>query len=171
MNELSTQAATNENQSLPPQPPQIGGWLIVIAVALAFSLMQNLTQLPQVLGALGGPIWIRLTTPASPLYHPYWKIAIIYAAITGCFYVVMNVVMLILFFARRRLFTKLTVALIPTIFILSLAGYYFVGLIPGVAERPAHITNGHLLIGKFVALHIWIPYLLVSKRVKQTFVC
>ena len=171
MNELSTQAATNENQSLPPQPPQIGGWLIVIAVGLVLSLIQNLNQLPQLLGALGGPIWIRLTTPASPLYHPYWKIAIIYAAITGCFYVVMNVVMLILFFGRRRLFPKLTVALIPTIFILSLAGYYFVGLIPGVAERPAHITNGHLLIGKFVALHIWIPYLLVSKRVKQTFVC
>lgn len=170
MHEITTQAVTNENQSLPPQPPQIGGWLIVIAVGLVISLIQNLNQLPQVLGALGGTIWVRLTTPGSPVYHPYWKIAIIYGAITGCFYVVMNMVTLILFFGRRRLFPKFTIVLIPSIFILSLAGYYFVGLIPGVADRPAHTSNGHFLIIKFVALHIWIPYLLVSKRVKQTFV-
>ena len=170
MHEIPTQAVTSEEQSLPSQPPQIGGWLIVIAVGLVTSLIQNLNQLPQLLGALGGPIWARLTTPSSPLYHPYWKTAIIYAAITGCFYVAMNVFTLILFFGRGRLFPKLTVALIPSIFILSLAGYYFVGLIPGVADRPAHVSNGHFLIIKFVALHVWIPYLLVSKRVKQTFV-
>jgi hypothetical protein len=46
MHEIPTQAVTNQSQSLSSQPPQIGGWLIVIAVGLVLSLIQNLNQLP-----------------------------------------------------------------------------------------------------------------------------
>ncbi len=95
---------------------------------------------------------------------------IIYDAVVGCLYAIMNMVAIILFFGKRRLFPKLTVAFIPTIFLLSLVGYYLVGLIPAVATKPAYVAQGHALIVKFVALHVWIPYFLVSKRVKETFV-
>ena len=150
--------------------PQIGGWLIVIAVGLGISLLQNLSGLIRSLGPLSGPVWERLTDPASPRYHPYWRVALIYEAVAACVYLVMNFIAIILFFGKRRLFPKLTVAFIPTIFILGLIDHYLAGLIPTVAESATHAKGFYVLAAKFVALHIWIPYLLVSKRVKATFV-
>jgi len=171
MDEIASPPITTETHFRPLQPPKIGGWLIVIAVGLVLSLLQNLTNMLQVLAPLGGGfVWVRLTDPTSPVYHPYWKTVIIYDAVVGCLYAIMNMVAIILFFGKRRLFPKLTVAFIPTIFLLSLVGYYLVGLIPAVATKPAYVAQGHALIVKFVALHVWIPYFLVSKRVKETFV-
>jgi hypothetical protein len=161
----------NETHFRPLQAPKIGGWLIVIAIGLILSLLQNLTNMLQVLAPLGrGFVWTRLTDPTSPVYHPYWKTVIIYDAVAGCLYVIMNFVAIILFFGKRRLFPKLTIAFIPSIFVLSLIGYYLTGLIPAVADKPAYAAQGHELIVRFIALHVWIPYLLVSKRVKATFV-
>jgi|ERR1051325_3844402 hypothetical protein len=155
----------------PLQAPKIGGWLIVVAIGLVVSLLQNLSNLiAETTPIIRSDVWIRLTDPNSPVYHAYWKPVIIYHAIAACFYLSMNVVVLILFFGKRRLFPKLTVALIPTIFLLTLIGYYLAGLIPAVAGKPGYATQWHALIVKFIALHIWIPYFLVSKRVKATFV-
>jgi hypothetical protein len=171
MDEITSPAITTETHFRPLQPPKIGGWLIVIAVGLVLSLLQNLTNMLQVLAPLGGSfVWVRLTDPTSPVYHPYWKTVIIYDAIAGCLYVVMNMVAIILFFGKRRLFPKLTVAFIPSIFLLSLVAYFLEGMIPAVANTPTYIGQSHMVIVKFIALHVWIPYFLVSKRVKATFV-
>lgn len=152
-------------------PLKIGGWLIVVAIGLILSLLQNLGHMLSALSPLGGsPLWVRLTHPNSPAFHPYWKTVIIYDAITAFLFVVMNFVVVILFFGKRRLFPKLTIASIPLIFVLSLVGYYLSSFIPAIAENPEFAKQGHALIVRFFALHIWIPYFLVSKRVKHTFV-
>lgn len=171
MDEITSPTITAETQFRPLQAPKIGGWLIVIAIGLILSLLQNLTNMLQVLAPLGGGfVWLRLTDPTSPVYHPYWKGIIIYDAVTGCLYVIMNFVGITLFFGKRRLFPKLTIAFIPSIFILSLIGYYLTGLIPLAGGKTAYAAQGDALIVKFIALHVWIPYFLVSKRVKATFV-
>jgi hypothetical protein len=82
----------------------------------------------------------------------------------------MNVIVVVLFFGKRRLFPLLTVLFIPSIFILGLVDHYLGSLIPAVAASPVHAQGMHWFVVKFVALHLWIPYLLVSKRVKATFV-
>jgi hypothetical protein len=152
-------------------PPKIGGWLIVVAIGLIVSVLQNLTHMLAAIAPLvRGPLWERLTDPNSSSFHPYWKPVIIYDAITGLIFVVMNFVAVILFFGKRRLFPKLTVALIPLFFILSFVSHYLSSFIPAIAENPIFAKQGHALIVKFVALHIWIPYFLISNRVKQTFV-
>ncbi|HEU0177861.1 MAG TPA: DUF2569 family protein [Blastocatellia bacterium] len=62
------------------------------------------------------------------------------------------------------------IASLPIIFLLILGGHYLSGLIPAVAESPAYTKEGTELITKFIGLHIWIPYFLLSKRVAKTFV-
>jgi len=57
-----------------PTSPKIGGWLIVVAIGLILSLLQNLTfMLPALAPLGGGPTWVRLTDPKSPAFHPYWR--------------------------------------------------------------------------------------------------
>ena len=171
MNEIIPPPLATETQFRPLQAPKIGGWLIVIAIGLILSILQNLTNMLQVLAPLGGGfVWQRLTVPTSPVYHPYWKGIIIYDAIAGCVFFTINFVALVLFFGKRRLFPKLTIVFIPCIFVMSFISYYLTSLIPAVADKPAHAAQGQALIVKFIALHVWIPYFLVSKRVKATFV-
>ena len=143
----------------------------MVAIGLVVSLFQNVSNLLAEAPAIVRPgIWSRLTDASSPAYHPYWKPVLIFDIVAACFYVVANVIALVLFFGKRRLFPKLTVVLIPTIFLLAFVGYYLEGFIPAFANNAAYATEGHALIVKFIALHVWIPYFLVSKRVRETFV-
>src|SRR5882672_9723826 len=171
MNEITPTSTIAETTLAAEQhPPQIGGWLIVIAIGLVISLLQNLNGVFRSLAPLRAPVWARLTDPSSPRYHPYWRGALIYEAVAACLYLIMNLIAIILFFGKRRLFPILTVVFIPSIFILGLVDHYLGSLIPAVAASPVHAKGAYVLAAKFVALHVWIPYLLVSKRVKATFV-
>ena len=170
MNEITRPTIAAESPASAQQPLPIGGWLIVIAIGLVISFLQNLTGLFQSLAPLRGPVWTRLTDPSSPRYNAHWRGALIFEVVAACLYLLMNVIAVILFFGKRRLFPLLTVLFIPSIFILGLVDHYLGSLIPAVAASPVHTKGMHWLVVKFVALHVWIPYLLVSKRVKATFV-
>ena len=170
MNELFSESPASFAPTTEPQAPPFGGWLIVIAIGLVISLLQNLNGLVRIVALAAGPVWTRLTDPASPRYHPYWRVVIIYEVIAACIYFVMNLVAIILFSRKQRLFPTFTVILIPLTFILSCVDHYLVGLIPAMVEAPAHTRGAYLLAVKFIMLHVWIPYLLLSKRVKETFI-
>ena len=155
-----------------PQPqPKIRGWLILIAVGLVANLVQSLNASLQVLKFFDAPVWSRLTDPTSPAFHPGWRTAIIYQAVAVSVFVIFSLSAVILFFGRRRVFPKLFIVMVPIMFVLSFVGHYLWGQIPVVASTPAHTRMVYVLVLNFIALHIWIPYFLVSKRVKRTFIC
>lgn len=172
MSEINATTTTVEKPTQTwQQPLAIGGWLIAIGIGLVFSLIHNLADLlPETAPLFRREVWTRLTDPSSFSYHPYWKAFIIYNAVVGFVFVLMNIVATILSFGKRRLFPKLSIGFIPLIFLLTLIGYNLAGRIPSVAEKPAYALQGYVLILKFFALHVWIPYFLFAKRVKQTFV-
>ena len=154
------------------EPPlKIGGVLILVAIGLILSLVQNLGHF---LGNLAPfrqvQVWERLTTPGSTAYHPNWKPVLLFELVSSSAIFGLNAVAVALFFRKQRVFPKFIVMVIPIIFILILLGYYFSGLIPAVAESPDYSKQPTVLIVRFVALHVWIPYFLLSERVKKTFV-
>ncbi len=151
--------------------PRIGGILILIAIGLFLSLIQNLGHFTgSIAPLLRRAVWRRLTTPGSPAYHPYWKSVLLFEAVTSAVILLANAIAIVLFFRKERAFPKLIVIAIPIIFILIVIGHYISGLIPVISESEAYAREGRLLILRFVALHVWIPYFLLSKRVKKTFV-
>jgi hypothetical protein len=153
------------------KPPRIGGLLIFVMIGLFLSLIQNLTYfLASIAPIIRTPLWERLTAPASTDYHPYWKPVLIYDVTTCSLILIINIVLLWLYFRKKRVFPKLTVVLIPLIYVTILAGYFLSGVIPAVAESEEYAKQGHMLVVKFVGFHIWIPYFLLSKRVERTFV-
>ena len=163
------QGLTATSRSEPPQ--KIGGVLILVAIGLILSLVQNLGHF---LGNLAPfrqvQVWERLTTPGSTAYHPNWKPVLLFELVSSSAILGLNAVAVALFFRKQRVFPKFIVIVIPTIFILILLGYYLSGLIPAVAESPDYSKQTSGLIVRFVALHVWIPYFLLSERVKKTFV-
>ena len=163
------QGLTATPSSEPPQ--KIGGVLILVAVGLILSLVQNLGHF---LGTLApfrqAQVWERLTTAGSTAYHPNWKPVLLFELVSSSAILGLNAVAAALFFRKQRVFPKFIVIVIPIIFILILLGYYFSGLIPAVAESPDYSKQTSVVIVRFVSLHIWIPYFLLSERVKKTFV-
>jgi len=154
------------------EPPlKIGGVLILVAIGLILSLVQNLEHF---LGNLAPfrqvAVWERLTTPGSTAYHPNWKPVLLFELVSSSVIFGLNAVAVALFFRKQRVFPRFIVATIPIIFILILLGYHLSGLIPAVAESPDYSKQSSMLIVRFVALHVWIPYFLLSQRVKKTFV-
>lgn len=177
--EPSNELAPKENVALDQlqeprkenKPPKIRGALILVAVGLFISLVQNLGYFfGSIAPIIGSPEWERFTNPSSPEFHPQWKLVLICDAVTGTLNFLWTIVMLVLFFRKKRVFPMLVAVSIPTIFLVNLAGYYLSGLIPAVAGSAGYAKEGEALIIKFIGLHIWIPYFLLSKRVAKTFV-
>jgi len=146
----------------------IGGFLIFVAVGLVLSLLSNIGNFLQALG-LARQLWVR-TSPESVGYNPYWKPLLIYEIASATLILLANGLVFWLFFWRKRIFPKAMVVLIPTIFALGAGAHFLSGLIPAVAQTDAYARAGHGLIWRFIALHIWIPYFLLSTRVQETFV-
>lgn len=152
-------------------PSKIGGLLIVIAVALCLSALQNLAFfLGSVAPILRRSLWDPLTDPQSLRYHPQWKAFLIYQAVVSFCFAAANILTLVLFFQRRRLFPRVIVFLIPVLFLLGLVTHFWSGLIPAVSASTEYGKEGHAFIVKFIGLHVWIPYFLLSKRVEETFI-
>lgn len=159
-------------QPEPPRlaPPRIGGILIYVAFGLIVGFIQNLAILGASTVPLRSPTWEHLTTPAFSTYHPYWKSALIFEVISNSLTLLVNAIALVLFFRKHRTFPTLMVVTIPLLFAVMLVRHFLDGLVPAVAASQAYGNETHTVIIKFIALHVWVPYFLFSKRVKRTFV-
>ena len=144
--------------------------MIVVGVLLVFSLFANLGNLGWSLVPLRGETWERLTTPGFAGYHPYWKPVLLLDVISAVAVLIVNLVVLVLFFRKHRFFPTLMVVLLPVLFGLMITRYYLDGLVPAIAATKDYVKLRDNLIGKFIVLHLWIPYFVVSDRVKRTFI-
>lgn len=160
----------NAHENVRTAPLKIGGFLIFVAIGLVISFIQNLAGLGSSLIPFRGEVWERLTTPGFSAYHLYWKPAIFFGIISASVTLALTAISLLLFFRKHRFFPTFVVVAIPVIFVLMVAGYYLEGLVPAIAASPAYTKEWHTLIIKLVAMHVWIPYFVISDRVKRTFV-
>ncbi len=160
----------NAHEQVPPAAPKIRGFLIVVAIGLVVSFMQSLQGLAWSLIPLRREVWEKLTTPGVSAYHPYWKPALLFGVISASITLALNAIGLVLFFRKHRFFPTFIVVAIPVIFVLMLAGYYLEGMVPAIAASQEYGKQRYAIIVKFIAMHVWIPYFLISDRVKQTFV-
>lgn len=140
--------------------PLIGLFIIPIRIFLLFfkDLVPIFTQ----------GHWNVLTTPGTDAYHPLWAPLIIFECVGNAVFVIFSIVLLVLFFRKSRLLPKLMVFYLILNLLFVVGDFFFADLIPAVAEQsnPQDVKElGRAIIGVI----IWVPYFLVSKRVKQTF--
>jgi hypothetical protein len=113
--------------------------------------------------------WEVLTTPGSEAYHHLWAPLIISEIIGNSLFIIFDIVLIVLFFTKSNRFPILIIIFIATNLFFLAGDLVLTDLIPAVAAEsdPESVTE---LARSIIAAAIWIPYFLVSKRVKNTFV-
>ena len=148
----------------------LGGWLILVGLGIIASPIKISAQIYPVYSKLfAGGSWAALTTPGTEAYHPLWAPILISEISINVALALAWLFIAFLFFAKKRLFPKWYIG----IFVFTLAFM----LVDAVAIR-AVLPNEEIfdpdtikeLARTLVTMLIWVPYMLMSKRVKATFV-
>lgn len=147
----------------------LGGWLFLLGLlVLGISLVQgiSLLQLPDI---LQDEIYKALTDPESVNYQPYFELLHWMGVGVGSLIFVGSLAALYLFYSKKLLFPKFFIALVSANFVLMLLDFWAVELVfaNGNMFGPENIRS---LIIALAYVVIWTPYLMISKRVKATFV-
>lgn len=148
----------------------IGGWLVlpllslsVTPFRLSFFLYKDLWPV------FSKGHWGVLTTPGGEAYHPLWAPLLIFEVIGNLSIIVLCLIALWFFLKRSQLAPKLVISWLAVSLAFVATDFFLADLIPAVAEQSDRQSVREL--GRsVVGAAIWIPYFLVSKRVKATFV-
>lgn len=152
------------------EPRGLGGWLILPAIGLfAFPIRLAASFYNDFLPIFQEGYWEVLTTPGYEAYHHLWAPLLIFEIIGNSLFIIFDIVLIVLFFTRSYRFPTLIIIFIATNLFFLAGDLVFAGLIPAMAAEsdPESVKE---LTRSIITAAIWIPYFLVSKRVKNTFV-
>jgi hypothetical protein len=152
----------------------IGGWLnaaflllLAATVAVAHDLTANLMP------ALGGDAWARLTDARSPTFHPFWAPYLMYASMARALIATVLLALLALFLMRKHRVPALLIGFcLLLVLVALLEADCLRALGPAVIAEAGLSTPERVaahLAGAVVLCAIGVPYLLRSRRVRQTF--
>jgi hypothetical protein len=161
-------------QQLPPPvdaPAQlngIGGWLILLAIGQVLLPLRFAKSIWDVLSlTTDTSSWRWLTDPIESGYNAWWAPTLLFELFFNIGAFLFAVLLIALFFAKKAAWRR-AFALYLIFFLLgAVLDTVLVDRIPSAAERVLTSVAGHAPI--VLAAAIWIPYVLLSKRVKATF--
>ncbi len=151
-------------------PKGLGGWLILVGIGVVVSPLRLMYEAVE----LYWPIFRdgtfdELTNPASEIYHPLWGTVLLGEMFTNFLFFVASLLLLVWFFEKSVRFPRWYI-----IFVLTNIGFLFASaaaLQLVMPELPFMEQSDIVDVAKAViAAAVWVPYLLVSERVKNTFV-
>lgn len=148
----------------------LGGWLALVGLGIIISPLRIIGVLfPTYLEMFSNGSWTELTTLGTENYNPLWA-PILYGEMAINVGLVLSWIFIAsLFFCRKRAFPKwyIGILLFTLVFILVDA----LAIKTVLPTEPVLDAETLKELGRsLVASLIWIPYMLVSKRVKATFV-
>lgn len=148
----------------------IGGWLILPAISLVirpFTLLYTFSTTAN--AYFNARLWENLATPGLETYRPGFISLLVFELAGNTSVIALTMIAAVFFFRTKRQAPKLMIALLlamAALHICDAIGNYWVGNADG--ENPAQTASD--LIRVIVPAAIWVPYFLVSRRVKATFV-
>lgn len=151
-------------------PQRLGGWLLLITLGLVISpvrigLMLAQNHLPM----FSNGTWQALTTQASEFYHPLWAPLIWFEIAGNLLIVALGLTALCFLLMKSRHTPKLVISWLVLGLAFVSADFFLAEQIPAIADQPTDPESVKELARSIVGAAIWIPYFLVSKRVRATF--
>lgn len=162
--------------SLPPALPDerrlqgLGGWLLLVGFGICASLVARLVQFGQNWdGYFLMNVWQSYALPSSESYHPLYGPLLIFEVLGNLLMFGVNLLLIGLFFSKRRLFPTVYIALMVSNTLFLLVDEIVGNQIPFVKEQAGNASSRELIrsIGQGV---LWCTYMLKSRRVRLTFV-
>jgi len=147
----------------------LGGWLILVAIGVIFSPLRIIAELNIYLEIFNDGTWEALTLQSSEFYNPLFGVIVCFEIIGNCALVIAYIYLIFLFFKEKQNFPKIYIITIlaNTAFILIDALFCKV-VFPTEPMFDAETTK--MVVQSVVACAIWIPYMRMSVRVKNTFI-
>jgi len=146
-----------------------GGWLILAMLVIAIGIIDsvdtyiNIAGFKHYVSIMDEPV-----APGTLDDHPLWSFFINYALFANVGLALACCYTFYLYFARKKLFPKMYILILVAKFSQALAD--IVGWHEILPEGP--MFDSDTVIGLIIGICgmcIWIPYMLLSKRVKNTF--
>ena len=162
-----TEAAQPTPAVSPPEPHGLRGWLILPLIGLCLTPFLLAFSIYQLVLVLKPDTWSVLTTPGTPAYHPVYKVLIPAEMVVNIAMLGFTLLLLVLFFRKDRRLPKLMVAFYLINLVIIVGDTFAASFIPSFSFDRDVIRD---VVRTVVAAVIWVPYFLVSQRVKNTFV-
>lgn len=151
-----------------PKLAGLGGWLILVAFGLFVSPFAVGFTIWQTLIVFEPVTWAALTTAGGESYHVWWAPVLILELTGKITLIVFCVLLLVLFFQKRRTFPA--VYIVFEIFAVTLLVLYEVAARALPVELEEADKSFAALGRDIFWMFVWVAYMLQSKRVKATFV-
>lgn len=151
-------------------PSGLGGWLALVGLGLVISPL----RLGGILILTFPPMfqdgtWAILTTPGNEAYHPLWGPLILFEIAVNTTLLLTVGLLLWLFFTKSLYFPKAFIGFTAVNVLFIVSDTWLVSLV--LPDQPMlDPETGRELFRAFIGAAIWIPYMLTSKRVDNTFV-
>lgn len=170
----SSQAANNTNSSSAitssSQLKGLGGWLILVGFGLIFGLLRLIVALNTAFKPyIDSDLLDKLTNPNSVSYVPNFNLLFYAESAISIFFILMFLYLIFLFFTKNKKFPKYYIFITLTIILYVPVDSYLTSVI----FPDAKVWSGETVKSIFQALFsgaIWIPYMLKSRRVRNTFI-
>ena len=151
------------------EPQGLGGWLVLVGLGLSLAPIRMGFQFANdLLPIMTEGYWPILTDPASAAYHPLWAPLIVFEVVGNLAFIIASAYLLVLFFQRSPRFPRLMIWYLLTNLAFLAIDSLVAKAIPEVAAQADPQGARELLRG-FVGCLIWVPYLMSSRRVRNTF--
>jgi transglutaminase-like putative cysteine protease len=152
------------------QPSGLGGWLILVGIGILATPIVVATTMQRVWSLFSVANWHDLTAPTGARYSPGMQVYLIYVICFNAALVAGSVLLTFLFFQRRRSFPRVYIWFLVFSTVTSVASNILNSSLGVQGADKAGSAVVQSIIQACIQLGIWIPYMLKSGRVKNTFV-
>ena len=149
----------------------IGGWLILVLIGLVVSPIRiGMHAYQNFAPIFSDGTWEALTSPSSEAYHKLWAPLISFEIAGNIAIILLGLVTLYFFVTKSRHTPRVAIAWLLTGVVFVIGDFFLADLIPLIAAQPTGADTIKEVARSLIGAAIWVPYFLVSKRVKATFV-
>jgi hypothetical protein len=147
----------------------LSGWLIFVGIGIVLSPLRIIASMfPVYKEIFENGSWQILTTPGTEAYNVFWAPVLITEIGINILLVATWIYIAYLFFAKKKLFPKIYIGvMIFTLVFILLDAFAIKIVLPNDPIFDKDTLKE--LFRSIIASSIWIPYMLISKRVKATF--
>ncbi|MDO7907007.1 DUF2569 domain-containing protein [Paenibacillus sp. JX-17] len=150
-------------------PSGLGGWLVLVQISLYLNTLTLLASLVSSVTMMNSDVWVKLTDDSSSFYHPLWQPFYVFVMVHAVLQLALMIWILVDLYRKK---TRTRVLIITFLMLTVLWGLIDTILINQIDLGRA-MDDGKSFQYLFRALLyclVWVPYLLRSKRVRNTFV-